>query len=262
MQKSIKETYENYKYKYTSKILPDIQRHGPYNIQINKDILYLSNSYNRIYSFNLNNLDSNSNIIKINFRNYLITEYNILYISNYGDNINTVIYKYNNPTPIYNNNKFYARDMCINDNKVYLFGSNSKSNIIIILHENGNQELKIEYKKNTIFNPRSYNPCFNINNSLYTAIYRNIYLISDIYEPKVDKHIRINDTYNYHITTDYYDNILINYHKNKHIDIYSPELEKISTINNKCIHNSNVVYYDKSLYYINYEGNLCKEEYI
>ena len=155
----------------------------------------------------------------------------------------------------------------MNNNKVYLFGSNEKSNIIIILHENGEQELKIEYEKNIIFNPHSFYPCFNTNNILYTTVYKNICLISNMSDLKIDKHMNMDN--NNYIVIDYYDNILLSHYSkynynygNNSIDVYSPDLEKISKINTKCYYYSNIIYYDKSLYYINGVGNLCKEEYI
>ena len=260
MQKSITETYKNYEYKYTSKILCELPKYTQCDIQIDKDILYLSINYNNISLFDLNNLDNNPVIIKIDFRDYLITENDILYINRTNIHNGTILYNYNNNNPItvYNNDKFYAYDICMNDNKVYLFGTN----IIIILHENGEQELKIEYNNNTILNTYTLTPCFNINNSLYTAIYNNIYLISEMSEPKIDKHITTDNKYGYYITTEYYDNILLSYRNNTQIKVYSPDLEEISTIDTKCTHHSNIVCYDKSLYYINCVGDLCKEEYI
>ena len=264
MQKSITETYENYKYNYTSNALHNIQGYELYEIKIDKDILYLINDYNNIYLFDLNNLDNKPDIIKINFKDYLITENDILYMNKTNNYNGTIICKYNNNNPItiYHNDEFYVRDICVNNNKVYLFGDNT----IIILHENGEQELRVKYNNDGIFSTYTYrhNPCFNTNNSLYITLYENICLTSNISKPKIDKHIytNTNSIYGYYMTIDYYDHILISHNCRTQIKVYSPNLEEIGTINNKCTHYSNIVCYDKSLYYINSVGNLCKEEYI
>ena len=264
MQKNIEKIYIN-RSEYKPKLINKQLISHEYNIKIDNDILYLHNILYNIYSLNLNNPDIVLNIFDINFSDYLITNNDILYIKYTGLNSGTTLCKYNNGKNdiIYKNNNDSMWNITTNDNKIYLFNSSKYHNNVIIINENGEQEIKIKYDEFTSYSSCIYDPCFNINNSLYIMLGNSIYLISDMSNIKIDKSIDIDFDYKCHryMIIDYYDNILFNSDHNTEINVYSPDLEYIHTFDTIYRRKSNIVTYYKFIYYINSNDELCREEY-